>query len=163
MTTPLSIMFETVGFVNLTWAQQWLGRTKSCVLTLKKDETERIRKFFYFHFTFLTFLAFFSFCCSSITPLKSCNLSWIWLTSESRSCHKHTIQQSITIPVDYSNCLQHTISRLGLRCRSRSMIKAYYWVIHSIGHVNEYPTMYYSWNPGHTQSMIAYMILTGNF
>ena len=27
-----------------------------------------------------------------------------------------------------------------------------------IGRVNEYPTMHYFGNPGHTQSMIAYMI-----
>ena len=32
-----------------------------------------------------------------------------------------------------------------------------------IGHVNEYPTMHYFRNPGHTQSMIAYMILTEYF
>ena len=32
-----------------------------------------------------------------------------------------------------------------------------------IGHVNEYPTMHYFGNPGHTQSMIAYMILTEYF
>ena len=31
------------------------------------------------------------------------------------------------------------------------------------GHVNEYPTMYYFGNPGHTQSMIAYMILIEYF
>ena len=36
----------------------------------------------------------------------------------------------------------------------------------SIGHVYEYPVMHYFENPRHTQSMIAYMILTeipGNF
>ena len=30
----------------------------------------------------------------------------------------------------------------------------------TIGHGNEYPTMHYFGNPGHTQSMIAYKILT---
>ena len=29
-----------------------------------------------------------------------------------------------------------------------------------MGHVNEYPTMHYFGIPGHTQSMIAYKILT---
>ena len=32
-----------------------------------------------------------------------------------------------------------------------------------VGHVNEYPTMHYFGNPRHTQSMIAYMILTEYF
>ena len=32
-----------------------------------------------------------------------------------------------------------------------------------IGHVNEYPTMHYFGNPRHTQSMIAYIILTEYF
>ena len=32
-----------------------------------------------------------------------------------------------------------------------------------IGHVNEYPTMHYFGIPGHTQSMIAYKILTECF
>ena len=30
----------------------------------------------------------------------------------------------------------------------------------AIGHVSEYPTMHYFGNPRHTQSMIAYMILS---
>ena len=30
----------------------------------------------------------------------------------------------------------------------------------TIGHVNEYPKMNYFGNPGHTLSMIAYMIFT---
>ena len=34
------------------------------------------------------------------------------------------------------------------------------WFIHTIGHVNEYPTTHYFGNPRHTQSMVAYMILT---
>ena len=33
----------------------------------------------------------------------------------------------------------------------------------TIGHVNEYPTMHYFGNPRHTQSMIAYKILTEFF
>ena len=33
----------------------------------------------------------------------------------------------------------------------------------SIGHVNEYPTMHYFGVPRHTQSMIAYKILTEYF
>mgnify|MGYP001801787920 CR=1 FL=1 len=33
----------------------------------------------------------------------------------------------------------------------------------SIEHVNEYPTMHYFETPGHTQSMIAHMILTEYF
>ena len=32
-----------------------------------------------------------------------------------------------------------------------------------MGHVNEYPTMHYFGNARHTQSMIAFMILTGYF
>ena len=32
-----------------------------------------------------------------------------------------------------------------------------------IGHVNEYPTMHYYWNPRHTRSMIAYIVLTEYF
>ena len=32
-----------------------------------------------------------------------------------------------------------------------------------MGHANEYPKMHYFRNPGHTQSMIAYMILTEYF
>ena len=35
--------------------------------------------------------------------------------------------------------------------------------IHVIGHVFEYPTMYYSGNPRHIQTMIAYKILTECF
>ena len=33
----------------------------------------------------------------------------------------------------------------------------------TIGHVNEYPTMHYFGNPGHTQSMTVYKILTEYF
>ena len=33
----------------------------------------------------------------------------------------------------------------------------------SIGRVNEYPTIHYFGNPRHTQSMVAYMILTEYF
>ena len=33
----------------------------------------------------------------------------------------------------------------------------------AIGYVNRYPTLHYFGNPGHTQSMIAYMILTECF
>ena len=33
----------------------------------------------------------------------------------------------------------------------------------SIGHVNEFPTMHYFGIPRHTQSMIAYIILTEYF
>ena len=36
-------------------------------------------------------------------------------------------------------------------------------LIKGIGHVSEYPTMHYFGNPRHTQSMIAYMILTEYF
>ena len=35
--------------------------------------------------------------------------------------------------------------------------------INTHGHVNEYPKMHYYGNPRHTQSMIAYMILTECF
>ena len=34
-------------------------------------------------------------------------------------------------------------------------------IVMIIGLVNEYPTMHYFGNPRHTQSMIAYVILTG--
>ena len=33
----------------------------------------------------------------------------------------------------------------------------------SIGHVNEYPTIHHFGNPRHTQSMVAYKILTEYF
>ena len=56
-----------------------------------------------------------------------------------------------------------TISRLGLKCGNKSTIVAYFQVIHSIGHVNEYPTMHYFGNPRQTQSMIASMILSEYF
>ena len=32
-----------------------------------------------------------------------------------------------------------------------------------IGHVNKYPTMHYFGNPGHTQSMIAYIMIFTNY
>ena len=39
------------------------------------------------------------------------------------------------------------------------------WMLWSycLGHVNEYPIVHYFGNPRHTQSIIAYMILTGYF
>ena len=37
-----------------------------------------------------------------------------------------------------------------------AVLKVLGFPIKSIGHVNEYPTMHYFGNPGHTQSMIAY-------
>ena len=54
-----------------------------------------------------------------------------------------------------------------------SALQSYHWTkvfktcpilrSHSIGHDNGYPTLHYFGNPRHTQSMIAYMILTSYF
>ena len=44
-----------------------------------------------------------------------------------------------------------------------SDITAFQTLNELVGHVNEFPTMHYFGNPGHSHSMIAYKILTEYF
>ena len=54
-------------------------------------------------------------------------------------------------------------SRVKLNKQLNEILQSFIRFSLLVGHVNEYPTMHYFGNPRHTQSMIAYKILTEYF
>ena len=75
-----------------------------------------------------------------------------------------TLSTEETLPVEgsisecYASLQQHLKNS-----SKREVNKCWCCFCSTIGHVNEYHTMHYFGNPRHTQSMIAYMILTERF
>ena len=104
----------------------------------------------------------------TLTPLTTWKLAWV---SDKTVCWLHL--WSYATAWVYARCLiwhvdnptMHYLTRIPRNTQPKPYTHYVLieWLILKIGHVNEYPTMHYFGIPRHTQSMMAYKILTEYF